>query len=136
MYGRPNDYGAMMALGFLSTIDRIEAENPEFAQNIRDFVKISGDHNLLSTDLIADPQSDKSIPRNERPSQLRIVEDRPDGIVISGAKVAGSIGSLAHFFTLSRPLSAVESGRKRPSGRRSRSTPPVSRSSCASRRRR
>lgn len=104
MYGRPNDYGAMMALGFLSTIDRIEAENPEFAQNIRDFVKISGDHNLLSTDLIADPQSDKSIPRNERPSQLRIIEDRPDGIVISGAKVAGSIGSLAHFFTLSTTL--------------------------------
>ncbi|AVM01149.1 MAG: hypothetical protein GX610_20880 [Rhodococcus sp.] len=104
MYGRPNDYGAMMALGFLSTIDRIEAENPEFAQNIRDFVRLSGDLNLLSTDLIADPQSDKRIPRNERPSQLRIVEDKPEGIVLSGAKVAGSIGSLTHFFTLSTTL--------------------------------
>ncbi|WMY78752.1 4-hydroxyphenylacetate 3-hydroxylase N-terminal domain-containing protein [Citricoccus sp. I39-566] len=104
MYGRPNDYGAMMALGFLSTIDRIEAENAEFAENIRNFVKLSGDNNLLSTDLIADPQSDKNIPRNERPSQLRIVEDTPEGIVISGAKVAGSIGSLAHFFTLSTTL--------------------------------
>lgn len=106
MYGRPNDYGAMMALGFLSTIDRIEAENVEFAQSIRDFVDMSANYNLLSTDLIADPQSDKNVPRNERPSQLRIVEDRADGIVVSGAKVAGSIGSLAHFFTLSTTLGA------------------------------
>lgn len=104
MYGRPNDYGPMMALGFLSTIDRIEKESPEFAENIRNFVKLSGDYNLLSTDLIADPQSDRNVPRNERPSQLRIVEDRPDGIVITGAKVAGSIGLLAHFFTLSTTL--------------------------------
>lgn len=104
VYGRPPDYGAMMALGFLSTIDRIEAENAEFAQNIRDFVDMSADHNLLSSDLIADPQSDKNIPRNERPSQLRITEDRPDGIVLNGAKIAGSMGSLTHFFTLSTTL--------------------------------
>ena len=104
MYGRPPDYGPMMAMGFLSVIDRIEGENAEFAQNLRDFVQLSGDHNLLSTDLIVDPQSDRGIPRNEKPGQLRIVEDRPDGIVLRGAKVAGSIGSLAHFFTLSTVL--------------------------------
>lgn len=104
MYGRPPDYGPMMALGFLSTLDRIEAESPDQAQNIRDFVQLSSDLNLLSTDLIVDPQSDKRIPRNEKPGQLRIVEDRPDGIVLRGAKVAGSIGSLAHFFTLSTVL--------------------------------
>ncbi|MEE6179405.1 4-hydroxyphenylacetate 3-hydroxylase N-terminal domain-containing protein [Mycobacterium sp. 050134] len=106
VYGRPVDYGAMMALGFLSTIDRIEAENPAFAQNIRNFVTLSADHNLLSTDLIADPQSDKNIPRNERPSQLRIVDESPDGIVLNGAKVAGSMGALGHFFTLSTTLGA------------------------------
>ncbi len=104
MFGRPPDYGPMMAMGLLSTIDRIEVENPEFAQNIRDYVQLSGDHNLLSTDLIVDPQSDRRIPRNEKPGQLRIVEDRPDGIVLSGAKVAGSIGALAHFFTLTTVL--------------------------------
>lgn len=104
VYGRPVDYGAMMALGFLSTIDRIEAENPEFAQNIRDFVALSADHNLLSTDLIADPQSDKNIPRNERPSQLRIIKETSDGVVLNGAKVAGSMGALGHFFTLSTTL--------------------------------
>lgn len=104
MFGRPPDYGPMMAIGFLATIDRIEAESPEFADNIRRFVQLSGDLNLLSTDLIVDPQSDRRIPRSEKPGQLRVVEDRPDGIVIRGAKVAGSIGPLSHFFTLSTVL--------------------------------
>jgi 4-hydroxyphenylacetate 3-monooxygenase/chlorophenol-4-monooxygenase component 2 len=104
MFGRPPDYGPMMALGFLACVDRVEAENAEFAQNIRQFVTLSGDHNLLSTDLIVDPQSDRRIPRSEKPGQLRIVEDRADGIVLRGAKVAGSIGSITHFFTLSTVL--------------------------------
>lgn len=104
MYGRPPDYGPMMALGFLGTIDRVEAENPEFAQNIRNFVQMSADYNLLSSDLIVDPQSDRRIPRSEKAGQLRIVEDRDDGIVLKGAKVAGSIGSLCHFYTLSTVL--------------------------------
>src|SRR5262249_22249149 len=96
--------GPMMALGFLATIDRIESESHEFAQNIRDYVRMSGDYNLLSTDLIVDPQSDRRIPRSEKPGQLRIVEDRADGIVLRGAKVAGSIGALAHYYTLSTVL--------------------------------
>ena len=104
MYGRPPDYGPMMALGFLATSDRVEQESAEFAENIRAYLKLSGDHNLLSSDLIVDPQSDRRIPRSQKPGQLRIVEDRPDGIVLRGAKVAGSIGALTHFYTLSTVL--------------------------------
>jgi 4-hydroxyphenylacetate 3-monooxygenase len=104
MFGRPPDYGPMMALGFLATVDRVERENREFAENIRNFVRISGDYNLLSTDLIVDPQSDRRIPRDKKPGQLRIVEDRPDGIVVRGSKVAGSLGALTHCFTLSTVL--------------------------------
>jgi 4-hydroxyphenylacetate 3-monooxygenase len=104
MFGRPPDYGPAMSLGFLAIIDRVEAENPEFAQNIRRFVKMSGEHNLLSTDLIADAQSDRRVPRNDRPATLRVVDERPDGIVLRGAKIAGSSGSLTHFFTLSTTL--------------------------------
>ena len=104
MFGRPPDYGPAMSLGFLAIIDRVEAENPEFAQNIRNFVRMSGEHNLLSTDLIADAQSDRTVPRNDRPATLRVVEDRPDGIVLRGSKIAGSSGSITHFFTLSTTL--------------------------------
>lgn len=104
MFGRPNDYGAMMAIGFLATIDRIEKENVEFADNIRNYVKLGRDLNLHSTDLIADAQSDRRIPLPEKPGRLRVVEDRDDGIVLYGSKVAGSIGSVCHFFTLSTTL--------------------------------
>ncbi len=104
MYGRPPDYGPMMSMGFLGIIDRVEAENPGFAENMRKYVKLSGDLNLLSTDLIVDPQSDRRVPRSEKVGQLRIVEDRPDGIVVRGAKSAGSIGALCHMLTLSTVL--------------------------------
>ena len=67
MFGRPPDYGPMMALGFLACIDRIEVENREFADNVRHYVKMSSDFNLLSTDLIVDPQSDRRIPRSDKP---------------------------------------------------------------------
>ena len=63
MYGRPPDYGPLMSMGFLAVIDRVEAENREFADNMRKYVQMSGDLNLLSTDLIADPQSDRRIPQ-------------------------------------------------------------------------
>lgn len=104
MYGRPPDYGPAMALGFLGIIDRVERENPEFAENIRNFVKRSGELNALSTDLILDAQSDRTVPRNDRPGTLRVVDESADGIVVRGSKVAGSMGALAHFFTLSTVL--------------------------------
>ncbi len=104
MFGRPPDYGPAMALGFLGIIDRFEADNPEFAANIRNFVQTSGEMNLLSTDLIADAQSDRSIDRNERPGTLRIVDETPDGIVLRGSKIAGSSGAITHAFTLSTVL--------------------------------
>ena len=104
MFGRPPDYGPAMALGFMGIIDRVERENPEFAQNIRDFVKMSGEHNALSTDLILDTQSDRTVARNDRPGTLRVVDESPDGVVLRGSKVAGSMGALTHFFTLSTVL--------------------------------
>lgn len=104
MYGRPPDYGPAMALGFLGIIDRVERENPEFAENIRRFVDLSGNLNALATDLILDTQSDRTVPRNDRPGTLRVVKETDDGVVLRGSKVAGSMGALTHFFTLSTVL--------------------------------
>lgn len=104
MFGRPPDYGPAMSLGFLGIIDHFERDNPEFAENIRNFVQRSGELNVLSTDLIADAQSDRTVPRNDRPGTLRIVDETPDGIVLRGSKIAGSSGPLAHFYTLSTVL--------------------------------
>lgn len=104
MFGRPPEYGPAMSLGFLAIIDRIEKENPQFAENIRRFVDASGRRNLLSTDLIADPQSDRRVPRNERPGTLRVVGETDDSIILRGSKIAGSSGAISNFFTLSTTL--------------------------------
>ncbi|RFU66612.1 4-hydroxyphenylacetate 3-hydroxylase N-terminal domain-containing protein [Peribacillus glennii] len=106
VFGRPNDYGSMMAMGFLSIIDKIEKENPEYAQNVRRFVEFSQKHNIISADLIPDVQTDKNLPPSQKKGTLRVVEERPDGIVLSGAKPVGSVGVQAHFATISTATSA------------------------------
>lgn len=104
MFGRPPDYGPAMSLGFLGIIDRFEQDDPESAENILRFVKMSGEHNLLSSDLIAEAQADRTLPRNERPATLRIVDETPEGIVLRGSRIAGSSGAITHFYTLSTVL--------------------------------
>ncbi|MDQ0217390.1 4-hydroxyphenylacetate 3-monooxygenase [Peribacillus cavernae] len=106
VFGRPNDYGSMMAMGFLSIIDKIEKENPEYADNVRKFVEFSQKHNITSADLIPDVQTDKNLPASEKKGTLRVVEERPDGIVLSGAKPVGSAGVQGHFATVSTATSA------------------------------
>lgn len=105
VFGRPNDYGSMMAMGFLSIIDKIEKENPEYAENVRRFIDFSQKHNIMSADLIPDVQTDKNLPSTEKKGVLRVVEDRPDGIVLCGAKPCGSVGVQGHFATVSTATS-------------------------------
>jgi hypothetical protein len=41
--------------------------------------------------VIIDVQVDRKMPMAERPSRLRVVEERKDGIVVSGAKAGNSV---------------------------------------------
>ena len=104
MYGRPPDYGPMMSMGFLGVIDRVEAENPEFAENMRRYVKLSGDLNLLSTDLIVDPQSDRGSPGTKSRDSYASSRTGRTGSSSAAPRSAGSIGALCHMLTLSTVL--------------------------------
>lgn len=105
VFGRPNDYGSMMAMGFLSIVDTIEKENPESSNNIKSFIEFSKQHNVISADLVPEVQSDRNVPPNERPSRLRIVDENEDGVFLSGAKPAASVAAQGHFITISSSLS-------------------------------
>lgn len=105
VFGRPNDYGSMKSMGYLLIIDRIRKKNRELADNIEKFINFSKKHNLMSTDLVPNVQSDRTIPANERQGNLRIIEERPDGVVLKGAKPVGSNAVLSHFVTISTGLS-------------------------------
>jgi 4-hydroxyphenylacetate 3-monooxygenase len=100
VFGRPPDYGSTWAMGFLSIADKIESDNPAYAENVRNFIELSRNHNLISADVGIDVQSDRRIPRAEKSSRLHVVEQRPDGLVLSGAKACASIAVMAHFSTV------------------------------------
>lgn len=105
VFGRPNDYGSMMAISVLSVIDKIEEESSEYAQNIREYTEFGKKHNIMGSDLIPDVQTYKGMPAKEKKGTLRVVEERPDGLVLNGAKPCGSVSIQAHFATISTVLS-------------------------------
>ena len=103
-------YASIMTL--LTAADRIEAELPENASRIRDYVREVQRKDLRITQCITDAKGDRS----RRPSQqddpdafVRIVERRADGIVIRGAKLHISAASMGHEL-MTIPTKAMREG--------------------------
>ena len=90
-------YASIMTL--LTAADRIEAALPENAERIRAYVRDVQRKDLRITQCITDAKGD----RGRRPGNqddpdayLRVVERKPDGIVIRGAKLHISAASMGH----------------------------------------
>jgi 4-hydroxyphenylacetate 3-monooxygenase len=105
MFGRPFDYGYGTAAGLLAVSDRIAAHSPEWSDNVARFVDTGARTNLMTFGLGADVQSDRSIPLAQKPGRLRCVEERPDGLVLYGAKPCGSAAAQAHVGILNTLVS-------------------------------
>lgn len=103
-FGRPPDYGSTIAMGYLSLLDKFEAADPRFAANITAFVETAAKHNAICADVLAEPQSDRTLPNNQKPGRLRVVEERSDGVVLYGAKAVGSVAAIGHFCTIANLL--------------------------------
>jgi aromatic ring hydroxylase len=100
VFGRPPDYCPQNHLGLLTIIDKLEAQNPVWAENVHDFVKWGRENNVLSADVVADVQSDRNIPVAQKPGRLRCVEERDGGLVLYGAKPCASLAAQAHIGTI------------------------------------
>lgn len=96
-FGRPPDYGPLQSAGLLQIIDRIESQNRAWAENIHAFAADGLRLNLMSTDLLADVQSDRNIPTSQKPGRLRCVSEDQSGIVVYGAKPCNSIAVQGHI---------------------------------------
>src|SRR5581483_9691402 len=103
-FGRPPDYGSTIAMGYLSLLDKFEAADPRFAANIRAWVDTAAKRNAICADVLAEPQSDRTLPNNQKPGRLRVVEERPDGVVLYGAKAVGSVAAIGHYCTIANLL--------------------------------
>jgi 4-hydroxybutyryl-CoA dehydratase/vinylacetyl-CoA-Delta-isomerase len=90
-------FASIMTL--LTAADRIESELPESAARIRAYVKDVQARDLRITQCITDAKGDRSRPPSQQDdpdAYVRVVEHRPGGIVIRGAKLHISAASLGH----------------------------------------
>jgi 4-hydroxyphenylacetate 3-monooxygenase len=105
VFGRPPDYGPTLAMGFMAAMHLIEDTEPEGPEKIRRFIDFGRQNNLLSTDLIADAQADRTLGAGANPGRLRCVEERADGIVVYGTKPVASAASMGHWGGIATLLS-------------------------------
>jgi 4-hydroxybutyryl-CoA dehydratase/vinylacetyl-CoA-Delta-isomerase len=103
-------YSSLMTL--LTSADRIADIRPEGSEAIRNYVKQIQEKDLRVVECITDAKGD----RGKRPSQqedqdayLRVVEQRPDGVVIRGAKLHISSAAIAHEL-MTIPTKAMKPG--------------------------
>lgn len=103
VFGRPPDYGPVKAISFVAWSHLIRGNEPEALDKMSRFIEIGKRNNLLSADVIIDVQSDRSVPIPDRPSRLRVAEERRDGVVLTGAKAGSSVFAQGNIGTISMP---------------------------------
>jgi 4-hydroxybutyryl-CoA dehydratase/vinylacetyl-CoA-Delta-isomerase len=89
--------GVYMAL--LQITDKVAAVSPLYAENIDRLYRQARQHDLRAAEVITDAKGDRSKKAHEQIDPdlyLRIVERRPDGIVVRGAKLHITGAALVH----------------------------------------
>ena len=92
-----NTFGSLMTL--LTSADRLESVRPEASQAMREYVAYVQKNDLRIAECITDAKGDRSKPpsaQEDPDSYLSVVEERPDGVVIRGAKLHISGAAIAH----------------------------------------
>jgi 4-hydroxyphenylacetate 3-monooxygenase len=111
-FGRPPDFGPLIALGLLARKPSFtngkasSGRNVDFAENILSFVDFARDGNLLAAEVLADPQADRAAGSAASAGLLRVVAEEADGVRLRGAKSVGSLAAQADeviFTNLLRP---------------------------------
>jgi 4-hydroxybutyryl-CoA dehydratase/vinylacetyl-CoA-Delta-isomerase len=103
-------YASIMTL--LTAADRIEADLPENAKRIRDYVGDAQRRDVRITQCITDAKGDRSRRagnQDDPDAYCRVVEHKPDGVVIRGAKLHISAASMGHEL-MTIPTKAMRSG--------------------------
>jgi 4-hydroxyphenylacetate 3-monooxygenase len=103
IFGRPPDYGPVKAISFVAWNHLVRKEEPEAVDKILHFLKVGRENNLTSADIIIDVQVNRKLAMPQRTSRLRVVEERKDGIVVSGAKAGNSVLAQGNIGTISMP---------------------------------
>lgn len=103
VFGRPADYGPVKAISFVAWNHLISKREPDAIHKVNRFLDIGRRNNLTSADLIVDVQANRKLGPAEVRGRVRVVEERRDGIVVSGAKAGSSVLAQGNIGTISMP---------------------------------
>ncbi|HLQ32655.1 MAG TPA: 4-hydroxyphenylacetate 3-hydroxylase N-terminal domain-containing protein [Chloroflexota bacterium] len=92
--GRPPDYMAIMLIGFYDVRDILRQEDPAFADNIERYFEYCRENDICITHGFGDTPRDRNLPMDYY-ERLKVVEERPDGIVIRGARNVATLAPYA-----------------------------------------
>jgi aromatic ring hydroxylase len=107
-FGRPPDLAPTIVVGLIaylptfkksqSAFDRVKID---YAENIERYHVYGRDNNIIASESLSGPQSDRSAPAAAAHGNVKIVGWEKGGVRISGAKSVGSISAQANdiFFT-------------------------------------
>lgn len=91
--GRLPEYMASILVGMYDMRDVMAEVDPQFALNVERYLEFCRENDLSLTHGFADAPRDAKLPR-EQFENLRVIEERPDGIVVRGMK---SVATLAPY---------------------------------------
>jgi 4-hydroxyphenylacetate 3-monooxygenase len=105
-FGRPPDLGPTIAMGLLEARVGWTNDRPEFDENIANYIRFAREHSLVAAEVLADPQTDRSMGSAKHPGLLRVVKTTSDGVYVTGSKSVGSLAAQADeiiFTNVRRP---------------------------------
>src|SRR5699024_12193503 len=98
-----NTSHALRAL--LTAAARMRSDHPEYAKRIEDSFEYCKENDLRCVQAITDAKGDRTLSpskQDDPDSYTRIVERRPDGIVVRGAKLHISSAAISHEMVVMR----------------------------------
>ncbi len=109
--GRSPDHVASCISGMYMGIEQFEAYDSKRAGALRDYYRFARDQDLFLTYVIINPQGDRTKTPHDQPdsySAVRIVDESPQGMTVTGAKMLGTSAIMANevFVTSIQPLKA------------------------------
>ncbi len=110
MMSRLSDYAYTLIAGYYIDREQFTAYDATFADKISNYFELVKKERRLITTAIADPQMDRSKPLTERLEHalLRVVEEREDGVIVSGAKMIATGAPYVDDIIINTPYNKEE----------------------------
>jgi len=96
LMGRSPDFMNATVLAFFEAQDLLAEGGKQFAENAANYYRHVRDKDLFLSHALVSPQNDRSKASSELANlHLRVVEERADGIIVSGARMIATLGPVA-----------------------------------------